>query len=296
MNLVASHGVKRYQPDMTVVFRQLCLVAAAAGIVTFAPARFAQAEDASTWSNDSRSSIRLIAASNAVDAAQMHAGIEMKLLPGWHTYWRYPGDSGVPPRFDFSGSDNLKSATVLYPAPQVHTDEAGSTIGYEGSVVFPIDVTPKDPGKPVMLKLKADYAVCDKLCVPAEGSAALTLAPGTSGQDAAVTAAAARVPKRVSNATAGLTAKRVNGGAKPLVMVDLPAPANAPVTIFVEGPTADWALPIPKPAQGAPAGHRHFSFELDGLPPGVDPNKGPFNLTFTVVQGQQAYEVTTRLD
>jgi DsbC/DsbD-like thiol-disulfide interchange protein len=281
---------------MSAFFRHLGLVAAAAGAVTFAAARIAQAEDASAWSNDSRSSIRLIAGSSANDAALLHAGIEMKLLPGWHTYWRYPGDSGVPPRFDFSGSDNLKSAKVLFPAPQVHTDEAGSTIGYEGSVVFPVDVTPKDPGKPVTLKLKADYAVCDKLCVPAEGSAALTVAPGASKEDAAVKAAEARVPKHVSDAAAGLTAKRVTGGAKPLVMVDLPAPANAPVSVFVEGPTADWALPIPKPAQGAPAGHRHFSFELDGLPPGVDPNKGPFDLTFTVVEGQQAYEVTTRLD
>ena len=281
---------------MTAVFRQLCLVAAAVAAVTITTSPLAHAEDASAWSNDARSSIRLIAGSNAKDAALLHAGIDMKLLPGWHTYWRYPGDSGVPPRFDFSGSENLKSATVLFPAPQVHTDEAGSTIGYEGRVVFPVDVTPKDPGRPVTLKLKADYAVCEKLCVPAEGSAALTLTPGASKEDAAVKAAAARVPKRESDAVAGLTARRVTGGAKPLVMVDLPAPANVPVSVFVEGPSAEWALPIPKPAQGAPTGHRHFSFQLDGLPPGVDPNKGPFDLTFTVVEGQRAYEVTTRLD
>ena len=114
--------------------------------------------------------------------------------------------------------------------------------------------------------------------------------------DAAVTAAFARVPKQVPQSAAGLTAKRVSAGAKPLVMVDLPAPPNVPVTVFVEGPTAEWALPIPKAAQGAPAGHRNFSFDLDGLPPGVDPNKGPFNLTFTVIEGERAYEVTTRLD
>jgi hypothetical protein len=63
----------------------------------------------------------------------------------------------------------------------------------------------------------------------------------------------------------------------------------------VEGPTSEWALPIPKPAQGAPVGHRHFGFELDGLPPGVDP-KGHFELTFTVVEGDRAIEVKTHLD
>jgi DsbC/DsbD-like thiol-disulfide interchange protein len=220
----------------------------------------------------------------------------MKLLPGWHTYWRYPGDSGVPPRFDFSGSDNVRSVKVLYPAPSLHSDETGQTIGYEGSVVFPVEATAKESGKPVDLRLKVDYAVCEKLCVPAEGNAALTIRPGTSREGGAVKAAFARVPERVSAASAGLTATRARGGAKPLVVVDLPAPANVPVTVFVEGPTPEWALPIPKPVPGAPAGHRQFSFELDGLPPGVAANAGPFDLTFTVLEGTRAYEVTTRLD
>ena len=291
---VAGRDVNRYQQAMMTTRPHILRVALAVAAVTFAGA--AHAEDASPWSNDSRSSVRLVAGANANGDTPLQAGIEMKLLSGWHTYWRYPGDSGVPPRFDFAGSGNLKSAKVLYPAPVVHSDEAGQTIGYEGSVVFPIEVTPKEPGKPVALKLKIDYAVCEKLCVPAEGSASLELAPGASTQGAAVKAAFARVPQHVDAATSGLTAKRAGGGAKPLVMVDLPAPASVPVSIFVEGPTPEWALPIPKAAQGAPAGRRHFSFELDGLPPGVDPNKGPFDLTFTVVEGQRAYEVTTRLD
>ena len=292
---VAAQDVNRYQQAMMTMRSNYVGIALAAA-VTLAAAGAARAEDASPWSNDSRSSVRLIAGANASSDTPLQAGIEMKLLAGWHTYWRYPGDSGVPPRFDFAGSGNLKSAKVLYPAPVLHSDEAGQTIGYEGSVVFPVEVTPKEPGKPVTLKLKIDYAVCEKLCVPAEGSASLVLAPGASAQGAAVKAAFARVPQRVDAAASGLTAKRVGGGAKPLVMLDLPAPANVPVSVFVEGPTAEWALPIPKAAQGAPAGRRHFSFELDGLPPGVDPNKGPFDLTFTVVEGQRAYEVTTRLD
>jgi DsbC/DsbD-like thiol-disulfide interchange protein len=292
---VAEQDVNRYQRAMS-TFSRLALAALAAATFAAAATGTVRADDVSPWSNDSRSSIRLVAGANQSGVTPLHAGIEMKLLSGWHTYWRYPGDSGVPPRFDFSGSGNLKSAKVLYPAPQLHSDEAGQTIGYNDSVIFPVEVTPKEPGKPVDIKLNIDYAVCEKLCVPAEGTAALSLAPGASAQDAAVKAAFAKVPQRVDAAASGLTAKRVGGGAKPLVMVDLPAAANTPVSIFVEGPTPEWGLPIPKAAQGAPAGRRHFSFELDGLPPGVDPNKGPFDLTFTVVEGQRAYEVTTRLD
>lgn len=270
----------------------LLVIAAGLAATPVAPAR---AADASAWVEDSHSAFRLIAGANKASATLLRAGIEIKMPPGWHTYWRYPGDSGVPPRFDFAGSDNLAAAKVLYPIPHLYRDEGGNTIGYKDAVTIPLQVTPKQPGKPVKLHVKLDYAVCDKLCVPAQGSAELMLSPGASAQDAALAAAEARVPKPVSAESAGLTVKRVNGGAKPLVMLDLPAPAGEDVQVFVEGPTPEWALPIPKPAPGAPAGHRQFGFELDGLPPGFDP-KGHFELTFTIIEGGRPLEVKTRLD
>ena len=133
--------------------------------------------------------------------------------------------------------------------------------------------------------------------VTAEGDAADALLIVTGGSEhLALAAAETRVPQPVSAAAAGLTAKRANDDKrKPLVFVDLAAPTGQPVELLVEGPTPEWSLPIPKPAQGAPPGHAHFGFELDGLPPGVDP-KGPFELTFTVVQGDRATEVKTHLD
>ena len=97
------------------------------------------------------------------------AGVEIKLKEGWHTYWRYPGDSGVPPVLDFSKSQNVKAVTVLYPAPSRFPDGAGgNSIGYTGVLILPLHVVPQDAGKPVTLDLKLDYAVCEKLCVPAE--------------------------------------------------------------------------------------------------------------------------------
>jgi DsbC/DsbD-like thiol-disulfide interchange protein len=163
-------------------------------------------------------------------------------------------------------------------------------------VIFPVQVTPKQPGKPVTLKLKIDYAVCEKLCIPAEGQAELMLNDGVSTQDAPLKAAEARVPHVVSATDAGLSLRRVNNAAKPLIAVDLKTDSDKPIGIFVEGPTPEWALPIPKPAPGAPKGHKHFGFELDGLPPGVSP-KGPFDLTFTLVeQGRPPIQVTAQLD
>jgi DsbC/DsbD-like thiol-disulfide interchange protein len=276
------------------IHRSICAALAACGLA-MTLGQSASAADASVWAEDSRSDVRLIAGANKNGEATLRAGIEIKLQPGWKTYWRYPGDSGVPPRFDFSGSENLKDAKVLYPAPHLLTDEAGQSLGYKDAVIFPLQVSPQQAGEQVTLRLKLDYAVCEKLCIPAEAHAELILGMGDSAHDATLTAAEARVPKPLSAADIGLSARRVNNGPKPLVFVDLAAADGKPVDVFVEGPTPEWALPIPKPAQGAPAGRRHFGFELDGLPPGVDP-KGRFELTFTVVEDGRAIEVKTHLD
>ena len=261
---------------------------------TIMSAGAAHASGASPWSDDIRSSARVIAGNVPENSGTLRAGIEIKLQPGWKTYWRYPGDSGVPPQFDFAGSENLASAEVLYPAPHSFKDEAGTSIGYKETVIFPVRITPRDPSKPVKLNAKIDYAVCEKLCIPAEGKAQLLL-ERTSAANDALTAAEAMVPKHVPAGEISLKLKRTSAKPKPLVTLDVAAPEGEPVEVFVEGPGKDWALPIPKPVQGAPKGHRHFSFDFDGLPPGADPT-GKYDLTVTVVTPAKAFQATTRLD
>ncbi len=118
--------------------------------LTSAVSSAARAQDASDWMTQLHTAARLIAGDTAKTAAApvIRAGIEIKLDPGWHTYWRDPGDTGVPPTFDFSGSANLKSATVEWPAPESFSDGAGGTsIGYVDHVILPLRVTPQDPEK-----------------------------------------------------------------------------------------------------------------------------------------------------
>src|ERR1700753_3297259 len=138
-------------------------------------AAHAVAPAASAWDGDARSAVRLIAGDARSDAP-LRAGMEIRLAPGWKTYWRYPGDSGVPPRFDFGGSSNVQQVTVLWPTPHGYSDGSGQSIGYKGGVILPLQVQAKDPTKPVTVRLKVEYAICEKLCVPAEGSAELVLA------------------------------------------------------------------------------------------------------------------------
>jgi DsbC/DsbD-like thiol-disulfide interchange protein len=254
------------------------------------------AEDASRWDGDARSAVRLIAGSAA--GSVLRAGVEIRLKSGWHTYWRYPGDAGVPPRFDFTGSQNVKAVDVLWPAPQPIPEHDLVTIGYTGDVILPLAVVPENGAKPVKLRLKLDYAVCAALCVPAEGKAELELGAGPSSQDAVLAAAEARVPKKTvlgEGATLAIkSVRREDGAGRRRVIVDVAAPLGVRVALFAEGPTPDWALPVPKAVDGAPAGLQRFAFALDGAPPGATYDGAAIALT--AVAGNIAIEVATRLD
>jgi DsbC/DsbD-like thiol-disulfide interchange protein len=259
----------------------------------------AAAGDASDWNGDTRAGIRLIGGAQAAEGGSqiLRAGLEIRLAPGWKTYWRYPGDSGVPPHFDFGKSENVKSVAVQWPAPQRLADSEGITIGYKSDVVFPLKVAPQDPTRPVLLRLKLDYAICEKLCVPAQGQAELAI--GAGGAPApAIAAAEKTVPQpRALGADAPLAVRKVtreDGGRLPRLLVDVAAPAGATVVLFAEGPSPDWALPVPEPVDGAPSGLQRFAFALDGLPPGASA-KGA-ELKITAVAGADAIETTYRLD
>jgi DsbC/DsbD-like thiol-disulfide interchange protein len=150
----------------------------------------------------------------------------------------------------------------------------------------------------VLLHLRLSYAVCEKLCVPAEAAARLHLARIASTHDTDLAAAEGRVPKSAEIGSGGplvlQAVRRIDGGARPRIVADVAAPAGVPVDLFVEGPTPEWALPLPEPTDSSTPGSRQFSFELDGLPAGAQPQGA--ELTFTLVAGGAAIEVKARLD
>src|SRR6201992_3436470 len=113
------------------------------GLLASAPAFPAQAQAASPWLRDSHSAVRLLAGSRS--GSVLLGGIAFQLQPGWKTYWRTPGDSGVPPRFDFSKSENVEAVTVLWPAPKQFDDGAGGTsLGYHDQIVLPLRLVARD--------------------------------------------------------------------------------------------------------------------------------------------------------
>jgi DsbC/DsbD-like thiol-disulfide interchange protein len=265
----------------------------AATILASAFALDARAQDASPWQRDGHSAVRLLAGSRS--GAVLLGGIAFQLQPGWKTYWRTPGDSGVPPRFDFTKSENIEAVTVLWPAPMRFDDGAGGTsLGYHDQIVLPLRIVPKSADKPVTLRAEVNYAVCEKLCIPVEANVELAFNSVASTEDSALFAALDTVPKPANVGDPNpLTIRDVEREGKNQVVVDVVTPDDRNLNLFVEGPTPDWGLPVPKPVEHSPPGVKRFAFALDGVPPGVDPEGAALKLT--LVGGDRAYEFNINL-
>jgi len=124
---------------MTAIVPLRTALGLAAKILAASLATSACAEDSSPWQRDAHSALRLLAGSRS--GGVLLGGIAIQLEPGWKTYWRNPGDSGVPPRFDFSKSDNVEAVTILWPAPMKFDDGAGGfSLGYKKQVVLPLRI------------------------------------------------------------------------------------------------------------------------------------------------------------
>src|SRR6476469_5701878 len=168
---------------MTVMVPMRAVVGFAATLLVGTFALEACADDSSPWQRDTHSAVRLLAGSRS--GGVLLGGIAIQLEPGWKTYWRNPGDSGVPPRFDFSKSDNVEAVTGLLPAPMKFDDGAGGhSLGYKKQVVLPLRIVAKNADKPVTLRAEINYAVCEKLCIPVQANAELGFNNVASTEDA----------------------------------------------------------------------------------------------------------------
>ena len=134
---------------------------------------------ASNWVAGHKARTRLTAG-RVVNAGkppgQLYAFVEIELAEGWKTYWRSPGDSGIPPHFEFGKSTNLAKAEVLYPAPKRIAGKGETIIGYTGIVIFPVALTAADPTLPIELAARVQFGMCKDICVPTEAALTLSVA------------------------------------------------------------------------------------------------------------------------
>ncbi len=139
-------------------------------IGAMAPA-MAASDMASDWVDEDFASVRLISAQTRTSTSDtLRLGLEFELQPDWKIYWRSAGDAGFPPQLDWTGSENIGDAEILWPAPHRFSIFGLETFGYKNHIILPIDVTAPNPDQPVSVALDVDYLVCSDICIPAVAS------------------------------------------------------------------------------------------------------------------------------
>ena len=249
---------------------------AAALMASSAPAAAADAFS-TDWAHAAKSEARMVAAGGAL------AGFEIRLAPGAITYWRNPGDAGVPPTFDFSRSDNVAEVEVSFPAPRRIKEADGSeAFGYDTGVVIPLKIEPRDQGKPVTLAVSANYAVCEKLCLPARAELRLTLPGAVSPYAATVASALAAAPRPVASEAFGALTR---DGAAGWSLCATHA-AGAARDLFVEPPDGWWVTAAPAPGDSE---HDCFTITMHETPKDA---ALPVSLRLTMTGGSGPIETT----
>lgn len=202
------------------------------------------------WVSADKVRVRLVATTPVVDGT-MDGAIEIELAPGWKTYWRTPGDAGVPPRFDFSASTNAEAGTVEFPAPERYDDGYAASNVYRDRVVLPVRFTIADPARPVTLDVKMDIGICEEICIPVHLATSLDVGGEDGDRAASALVAMARAalpgPGRPGEFEL-ISLKRIGGpDQKPEFEARYTAPGKGTEALFVEAP-ADWFADLPKPA------------------------------------------------
>ena len=218
------------------------------------------------------------------------AGLALQLAPGWKTYWRSPGDSGLPPQFDWSGSQNLGAVSVHWPRPRVYDAGGLRTIGYAREVVLPLEVTPRDPARPVHLRARIDLGVCEDVCLPVSLALQAVLPVQGGGADPRILAALAAAPDPAAAHGLAEHACTVEARGRGLrLTADLALPElGAPTTAVIEAGSPDlWVSQPDLTREGGRLIARSDVMSASGGPILID--RG--GIVITLIAGERALEV-----
>ena len=271
----------------------------AAGAAALLPAMLAGTPSpapaaASGWFAYEHGAVRLVSAgADAGSGRSVELGLQFRMQPGWKIYWRSPGDAGFPPMLDWSGSRNLDSAAISWPAPERFSVLGLETVGYGGEVLFPVSASVLEPGAELAVRAKLRFLTCSDICVPYETALALTLPPGpglTSPEAAAIGRWRARVPETGSGAPLSIGRVELAGSGKGQTLVVRAAGQAAfeNPDLFVEGPEG---FAFGRPEVRIETGGRSALMRVGVQPPGKPPAalEGAA-VTLTLVDGGRALE------
>ncbi|AMM18591.1 hypothetical protein AX768_30670 (plasmid) [Burkholderia sp. PAMC 28687] len=246
---------------------------------------------ASDWVGDQRGEVRLVTAAESVNGNPIEAGLEFRYPPGWHGYWRTPGDAGIAPIFDWSKSMNVRDPSVSWPAPSRLVVSGLQNSVYQGRFILPVGLKLIDQHAKARIAVSIDYAACSNICVPKHADLSLDLPTGSgeaSPQAAAIAAAKATVPSSLANSGIQVTRSETEGtGARKRLLLTLRStsePLRSP-DLFIEG--AGEGLPAAPHVRLSDGGR--IATLVASIPSGSSSTNGK-SLVLTVVDGARAVE------
>ncbi len=130
-----------------------------------------------------RATVSLVSDTDAIaPGTEFRVGLRFRLAEGWHTYWKNPGDAGVPPELTFALPDGATAGPIDWPAPSKVAEGPVTTYAYTGEMLLPVAIRANGA---FTLKMHANWLVCKDICIPEEGDFSLALPVGTPGPNAA---------------------------------------------------------------------------------------------------------------
>lgn len=257
--------------------RNVPIFAAAAALLA---ASLPAAASSSAWHDSEGGRVRLVTSGRPDAQGRLQGVLDIALKPGWKTYWRDPGDNGVPPQLGIAESTNVVGAEMAFPAPQRHDDGYGQWAGYDGSVSLPVTFRLASPQDRAVIDAQVFIGICETICIPVQ--AKLEVDPAAdpdNGADAQVVEAAlAALP---AEARPGFRALPL-GGDHETLEVEADAPGDpTTVDLFVAG--ADDYM-FGTPVRRESAGKLVFSVPILDRP-GTKPADGGLHYTLTSSAG-----------
>jgi DsbC/DsbD-like thiol-disulfide interchange protein len=233
----------------------------------------------SPWVEMQGGRVRLVTAGAGDADGRLQGALEIELKPGWKTYWRDPGDAGVPPTIDVAASQNVASAALDFPAPERHHDGDFSWAGYSQSVSLPVSFALSDRDKPAVVNAQVFLGVCESICVPV--GAQFTIDPQSdpdNAQDHAVVAAASASLPAPASESFGL---RMSGADGDTLTVEAILPPGAIVSdVFL---ASDQGYSFHDAKRIEKDGRTLFSFAM--TKPDAQPATGGLHYTLVTDQG-----------
>ncbi|PZQ96696.1 MAG: hypothetical protein DI533_13980 [Cereibacter sphaeroides] len=169
--------------------------------------------------------------------------LQLDLAPEWKTYWRSPGDAGIPPSFNWSGSQNLSTVRFHWPRPHVFYLNEIRSIGYKRQLVLPFELTPADPSQPISLRAEVDLGICRDICMPASLKFA-SMIGGAGEPDPRIDAALAARPETAAEAglrSIGCSVEPTAEGVRLIAELTLPMIGGTETVVFEPADTSIWA-------------------------------------------------------